>query len=56
MFFFRIITNMATQPDVEKVINFLQSEKGITLADMMEKVGVERGGFLSWSIVYSFPT
>jgi hypothetical protein len=39
---------MTSQLDVEKVIYFLKSEKGITLNEMMKKVGVERGGFLSW--------
>jgi len=39
---------MAEVYDVEKVIDFLKNEKGITLTEMIGKLGIERGGFLSW--------
>lgn len=36
------------QNDVENVITFLKNKRGIKIKTMMEAVGVERGGFLSW--------
>ena len=34
--------------DVETIIEFLKAEKGVKLNEMMAKLGVDRGGFLSW--------
>jgi hypothetical protein len=39
---------MKTNMDLENVITLLKGQKSVSLKEMMEKVGVERGGFLSW--------
>jgi len=34
--------------DVEKTIEYLNGNRGIKMKEMQERLGVDRGGFLSW--------